>query len=253
MIYDVFVRKNTKAILFTILFLILASLIMTSVFLMRTPVNAVISEEEEQLIAKQLRTPLFSRYRTEVTIYPEVKEGMKHLYSPLAAIKAEEAGAVAPDSACWGISGDVSFSLVFTPDRVGRWLSAVDADKKLNTALIYNSENSEERAVAALMPASVILIPYEGYVSFVGAEEIRSTLDGKGVGTIIIPNPSNTVSLLEITSDLALVVSTYYRDALETGGPAFVVSEDLDEMINSLLAGKEGRVETPYELSAGKK
>ena len=103
------------------------------------------------------------------------------------------------------------------------------------------------------MPSSVILIPYEGYVSFVGAEEIRSTLDGKGVGTIIIPNPSNTVSLLEITPDLALVVSTYYKYAIETGGPAFVVSEDFDAMINSLLEGKEGSVETPYVLSAGKK
>lgn len=253
MIYDVFVRKNTKTILVIILIPVLTALILTGVFFLRTPVNAVISAEEGNLLPKQLTTPLFSRYRTHVTIYPEVKEGMKHLYSPLAALQAEEAGDVAPDSACWGLSASDSFSLVFMPDRAGRWLAAVDADKKLNTALIYNSESSDERAVAAIMPSSVILIPYEGYVSFVGAEEIRNTLDGKGVGTIIIPNPSNTVSLLEITPDLALVVSTYYKYAIETGGPAFVVSEDFDAMINSLLEGKEGRVETPYVLSAGKK
>ncbi|MGN0907821.1 MAG: hypothetical protein ACI4NM_11800 [Bullifex sp.] len=246
-------RKTAKALLFCILILIVTAAMLTGLFFMRTEVNAVVSMEEKDFLSGSLRTPVLSPYRITISVYPEVKEGVRHLYSPLAALQAEEAESVAEGSACWGIAHSAEFELSFVPDRSGRWLAAVDADRKLNIAFVYNTENSAERAAAELMPPSVVLIPYDGFVSFVSAGEMRKTLDEKKVGTIIIPDPSSAVSLLEVTGDLSLVVSTYYRDAIETSSPAFAVTEDFDSMIRALISGEKGEKETPYVLSPCKK
>ncbi len=243
-----FVRKTTKTLLLSLIITVLCFLLLTGLFFLRTEVNVIVSGEEEALLKSYFRTPAFSSYRITVSVYPEVKEGVSHLYSPIAALRAADEGAVLPASACWGIGENDSFDLVYTPGKSERWLCAVDADKKLGTALVYNSQSSNEREVASLMPSSVTLIPYDGYVSFISAGEIRKKLDEGKIGTVMIPEPSSAVSLLEEIPDLSLIISTYYKDALETGDPAFVVCEDFDEMINSLLKGEEGVRETPYIL-----
>lgn len=245
-------RKNTKIGLIVTIFIASIALILCLLLYIRTEVNVVMSQEEAILLDKYFNNKLISNYRIKKTIYPEVSNSKYHFYTPLAGIFAKNDGEIPANSAVYGLASGEGFDLVFETNEINRYTLALDLDKKLNCALLFNSLNSEEEKLSQKLNFD-LKIPYEGFISKLGAEKIKEELDQNNIGTLVIINPSNALNLIKLTSDFTIAVPTHFGFTLEKYEPTYILCEDFDKMIKSLIKGNKGSEETPYAILPFKK
>ena len=245
MIKGFFVRKNTKIGLIVTICLISIALILCLLFYLRVEVNVVMSQEEAVLLDNYFNNKLISNYRIKKTIYPEISNSKYHLFTPLAGIFAQNDSTIPNNSAVYGLEAVEGFDLVFETNEINRYSIALDLYKKLNCALLYNSSNIEEEKLSQNLNFD-LKISYEGYISKIEAEKIKKELDQKRIGTIVIINPSNALNLIQLSSDLTVTVPTLFGYTLENYKPTYILCEDYNQMIKSLIKGNEGSEQTPF-------
>ena len=130
-------RKNTKiGLVATIIIFFIASVFFFYYFT-RPQVNVIFSNEESLLLDDYFHNRLFSSYRIKKSIYPEVVASDYYFFTPIAALKAESDGLALKNSSTYSISSN-NYDLLFLSDDVAKWNQAIEIDKKLKMALLYN-------------------------------------------------------------------------------------------------------------------
>ena len=245
-------RKNTKIVLVvTIIIFFIVSLYFFYCFT-RPQVNIVLSNEEDLLIGNYFHNKIFSSYRIKKSIYPEIIESDYYFFTPIAYIKASNDDLVLSNSCSYGSDENSNCDLYFLTDDENKWKEAINIDKKLKTALIYNESNNKEKSLSEKINVD-LKIKYNDFISFINADEIKEELDKNKVGTILVLNPSTAVNLIENCKDMSIVVSTLYGQAISEITNVYVVKEDFDLMLRRLVKGEVGQIDAPYSISSTKK
>ena len=244
-------RKNTKiGLVATIIIFFIASVFFLYYFT-RPQVNVIFSNEESLLLDDYFHNRLFSSYRIKKSIYPEVVASDYYFFTPIAALKAESDGLALENSSTYSISSN-NYDLLFSSDDVAKWNQAIEIDKKLKTALLYNESNNKEKELSKDIKCD-LKIPYQDIISFINADEIKSELDRNSIGTLLVLNPSSVINIFSRCKELTIVVSSIYGKAIDELLDTYVVIEDFNSMLKSLVRGEKGEVSTPYTLSSTKK
>ena len=245
-------RKNTKIGLVVTIILFLIVSLYSLYYFSRPQVNVVLSNEENILIGNFFHNKVFAPYRIKKSIYPKVENSKYYFFTPIAAIKSENDHLNLSNSCSYGLNENNSFDLYFLGNEESRWKNAINIDKKLKTALIYNESNNNENSLSEKIKAD-LKIPYVDFISFINADEIKAELDRNQVGTILVLNPSSAINLIEICKDMPVVVSSLYGMAIGEIRNTYVLQEDFDYMLRYLVRGEVGLKETIYSISSTKK
>lgn len=249
-------KRSIRTILIILVFIVLLAAGSALFHFTRPSVNVVLTEAENLLFGSCLPSGLFEKYRVRPSIYPSLKSSDYTLYSPAAAAEAIGNGDQLPgNSAVWGLLDEtLPFGLVFVPDENARWSNAYSpTGSPLLSAVIYNSSSSEETALAAEAPSSVLRFSYNNELSRVGAESLESDLARNGVSSLIIYSPVNTLELFDTDEGYSFTVPLLYADVFEIVAPSYLAAEDFNAMFRILEEGQTGMVETPYTLLKSKK
>ena len=245
-------RKNTKIGLVVTIILILIVSLYSLYFFTRPQVNVILSNEEDLLIGKYFHNKAFAPYRIKKSIYPNVENSDYYFFTPIAAFRSENDQLILSNSCSYGLDENANFDLYFLANEENRWKNAINIDKKLKTALIYNESNNKEKSLSEKINAD-LKIPYADFISFINADEIKEELDRNQIGTVLILNPSTAINLIENIKDMSVVVSTLYAMAIGEIRNTYVLQEDFDFMLNCLVKGEGGKKETIYNISSTKK
>ena len=118
--------------------------------------------------------------------------------------------------------------------------------------MLYNESNNKEKELSKDIKCD-LKIPYQDIISFINTDEIKSELDRNSIGTLLVLNPSSSINIFSRCKELTIVVSSIYGKAIDELLDTYVVIEDFDNMLKSLVRGEKGEVSTPYTLSSTKK
>lgn len=173
-------------------------------------------------------------------VYPDVDDGA--LYSPLAALSAIDEGKTG--LACWGLGEEAlaAFQTVFTRDDDAMWNHLYE--EFADAAVLYDSTDGEEVALASRLPEGLTPVAYEERISTVTAQSFIDLLSGHD--TVIVYSPEKVAPLMR-EADFTIATSYFYHNAFETGETVVSVCPDYLEMAR-LAKDSSGLVAMPYRI-----
>ena len=243
-----------KQLLLIPLIIILIFAIFASIYHFTRPsISLILSQEEDLLLSSSIPSGIFNPYRVKKSIYPEVKKASYYLYSPVAASLAiRDESVISDSSGVWGLEDEtLPFSLIFRPESEKLWSLSYkkSGETPLLSAIIYDSSSPEESHLASLADSSFLRFTYDGTLSRVGAEVIKSDLERNGVSSLIIYSPYKAIELLYEDEGYTLTLPLLYKEVFNNVKVSSTVGEDFNAMFKALVKGESGKVETPYKLT----